>query len=74
MNKKQMYNKSTMNEQIIHLSLRLPKSLHQKLKESARINHRSLHGEAFHAIEVYLSLKPRVEYIIEPQREEEEKT
>ena len=50
---------------------RFPVALYERLAESAKRNRRPVTQEIIHGLEVYLSLKPQVEYIIEPQREEE---
>ena len=54
-------------------SLRLPDELHKALKESAKRNHRSLHGEMLRALEFYLRNSPEANYFYEAKKQGPEK-
>jgi hypothetical protein len=48
----------TMGEKIVRFVLRLPPDLHEKLKELAEREDRSLHGQIIHLLRQAIAQKP----------------
>jgi hypothetical protein len=60
-----------MSARVVHLNLRLPPELHERLGAWARVEHRSLHGQALHvlmeALEAESQRKAQPSKLISPE-------